>query len=423
MRATASIVSIGKRELGVDLWFYSPDERRAQSLAVRLRELAKVHWKDSRAFDPRPWARKPEAGHVVLLDYAADAAPLSSELAPRLIAMAPGAPLLGVGSTRADRAECVLAALRAGVHDFIDLDASDEEIGRLLRRVLQRPAGAATVRAARPRGQLVLLLGARPGVGTSTLAAHLGALASLPPSPAPALDEARTLLLDLGYPAGDAALYLGTAGDFHYADALRNAARLDATLVRTALPHYESRLAVLAQAPGTAAPADAPETPVLIDCLRDIFGLLLCDAGGTPCRQLPPDLLRAANEIWLVTDQNVASVVALDACLRELESLHARDPRLALVVSHHDAACGVDAGQLAQRFSLPLLAKLPERARALRASANQGQLLHQHAPRDPYVLALQPLLARLRNEPPAANAASRWKQLLMRIGEHRWKTP
>jgi pilus assembly protein CpaE len=205
---------------------------------------------------------------------------------------------------------------------------------------------------------------------------------------------------------------------------LRSASRIDATLIRTALPHHASHLAVLAQGSEMPLPPpDAPEAAILVERLLEHVEMLLCDLGGLPTRLVPAALLRAADEIWLVADQGIASVVSLDACLRELERIGVRDHRLSLVINRHDADCGIGAEQIAKRFNLPLLATLPDRSRALRASANQGLLLHQVTPRDPYVRALAPLLAKLRTGASHNVAAPRWKTLFTRGGGPRWKTP
>ncbi|HAI46728.1 MAG TPA: fimbrial protein, partial [Stenotrophomonas sp.] len=92
-----------------------------------------------------------------------------------------------------------------------------------------------------------------------------------------------------------------------------------------------------------------------------------------------------------------------------------------LVVNRHDEAGGLAPAQIAQRFDLPLLATLPDCHR-LRASANHGHLLLQDAPRDPYLRALTPLLARL--DPALARALPRgWREkLVLRLGGLPWKT-
>jgi len=423
MQTTASIVPLGKLELGVNLLFYSPDEKRAQRLSARLRNLATVHWENSRSFSPQSWVQQRSGHRLVLLDYAYDAADASTALAHQISVLTPDIPLLGVGSTAADRAAGVLAALRAGVRDFIDMDATDEEIRTLLNHALQQEAEVRTppVAAPRKRGKLVILLGARPGIGTSTLAAHLGVLAMPTDTAEEAAAAAETRAPQ---PGGDAALYLGVAGDFHYGDALRHANRIDPTLIRTALPHHPSHLAVLSQAHDVPELGiDAIETGVLIDRLLDIFSLVLCDLGGRPCQQIPSSMLHAAHEIWLVADQGIASVVSLDACLRQLELRHARDQRVSLIINRNDEECGITARQIAERFELPLLATLPDRARVLRSSANQGMLLQQVAPHDPYIRALGPLLAKLHIGARHDADLPGWKKLLLRTGGFRWKTP
>lgn len=430
MSAPAVLRSIRKPEPGVDLHFYSPDEKRAERLAARLRSLATVHWMGSQGgvVASLPTSQN---GSLILLDYSPDTAARSSELAGKLLAQTPDLPLVGVGSTGSDQATGVLAAMRAGVRDFLDLDATDEEIRHLLLYVQSqagssRPAPAPV--AQRSRGRVILLLGVRPGVGTSTLAAHLGALMT-PAQPSTLQEDSRSLtqqqvlLLDLGRPAGDAALYLGVESEFHYDDALRSARRIDPSMIRTALGRYASRLTVLSQMAGTLEPPQGgAELDVLVDRLRSHFELLLCDLGGLPVAQVPASLLGAADEIWLIVDQGIGSVVSLDAALRELERNGLRDQRLSLVINRYDEAGGVDAGQIAKRFNLPLLAVLPERSRTLRASANQGRLLHQVSLRDPYVRALDRLIEKLRTGPAPITRVSGWKRLLLRAGGFRWKS-
>jgi len=412
----------------VDLQFYSSDEKHAQRLTARLRHLANVHWVDAREIagtrEPVYLAGLP----LVLLDYSPTEAERSSMLARRLMLGTPGVSLLGVGSIAADKASGVLAALRAGVSEFLDIDASDEDISELLSRMQGelRPAPADASATAHSSGRLVLLLGVRPGVGTSTLAAHLGALVSPPGKPAAkeataAAKETQVILLDLGRPAGDATLYLSVPNEFHYDNALLSARRIDATLIRTAFANHDSRLTVLSQSPGTLEkPADTADLPLLLERLRSHFDLLLADVGGLPVSQIPLPLLRDADEIWLVADQSIGSMVSLDACLRQLDELGFRDRRLFLVINRHDSGDDVSASKIAKRFNLRLAGLLPERSRTLRASASQGKLLHQVAPRDPYLKALNVLLSKLRLQMPGDAASisrsSWWKTLTGRTG-------
>lgn len=423
MQAVASILPFGKLELNVKLLFYSPDEQRAHRLSARLRHLASVQWEDSGRFSPERWGQRQNDYQLVLLDYAGDTADASTALAHQLGALAPDLPLLGVGSTTTDRAASVLAAWRAGVRGFIDMDATDEDIRHSLDQALKQtesshPAPASVTRKA---AQLVLLLGVRAGVGTSTLAAHLGAL-SMPRQAANASGDANahTLLLDMGMPSGDASLYLGAKSDFHVQDALRHAARIDGTLIRSAFPHHASGLTVLSQAQDL--PLDIADARPLIERMRGWFELVLCDVGGVSPQHIPTSLLELADEIWLVAEQGIASMVSLDACLRHLGQRRLRDGRLSLIINRYDEACGITAEHMAARFSLPLLAVLPDRGRSLRSSANQGLLLHESAPRDAYVRALAPLLGKWRSDIKGTSDMPRWRRWLHGKGGHPWTT-
>jgi pilus assembly protein CpaE len=409
-----------------ELVLYATDGTLARTLIAKLQEIAQVHWVDSATLPPTQLARRGGALRVILLDYSARQSEYSSALARELAELLPAIPLVAIGSVTPEHATGVLAAWRAGVKEFIDVEASAEEIVAALRKAQQstQVLKPAPLPVSRRHGRLILLLGVRPGVGTSTLASHLGALAQADGAGTDKSSDTafKSLLIDLGRPAGDAALYLGLAGTFHYQDALRHATRIDATLARTALAHHASELAVLGQSADTVEPPPGgSDTSVLVERLRGVFDLLLCDLGGLSCQQVPAPLLSLADEIWLVADQGIASVISLDSCLRELESLGVRDERAGLVINRFDEASGLAPAQLAQRFSLPLLATLPERGRALRSSANQGKLLHEINPRDSYLRNLAPLVQRLKKTPGVEASVSPLKQRLQSLGGRLWK--
>lgn len=406
----------------------APSRDLLDTLVPKLPVGTRVHWEDSRGSSIALDAHRRNGPCVVLLDFRREQAAVSTELTRHLHRSVPDLTVVAVGSTAPEQLDGVVAALRAGLRDILDLDASTADIDAVLRRA----GGSPPVRSITPepahKARLVLLLGVRAGVGSSTLAAHLGVLAQQLGHPAtapgaegdPAQQDNRLLLLDLGQPAGDVALYLNLDSQFHYDDALRNATRIDATLARTAMTRHPGGLALLGQPAGSEAGPIA-DPAVLVQRLRGVFDTVLCELGGAPVRQIPRSLLNSADEIWLVADQAIGTLVSLDLALKQLEALGVRDERLQLVVNRHDEAGGLAPAQIAQRFDLPLLATLPDCHR-LRASANHGHLLLQDAPRDLYLRALTPLLARL--DPALARALPRgWREkLVLRLGGLPWKT-
>lgn len=373
---------------------------------------------------------------VVFLDFGADEAYpdellQATECARMLARTQPGLPVVAVGSL--SRPQGTLAALRAGVRDFIDSE-NQAEVQDVVRRVLQN-RGADLPSASSSRGQLIVLLGVRAGVGASTLGAHLSSLAQLVANAESSVDAASkpttasalkgsTALLDLGLPVCDGQLYLNASGNFHFAEAVRNLRRFDETLVNTALSRSESGVTVI------SLPRDLTEmrtvshgdSLALLDKLRDHFGLLLADVGGFTNADFVAGLVRAADQTWLVTDQSVGSLVSLADVLRDLNDAGIDRSRLHLLVNRYDERYGMTAEQIAARFETPLLATLPDRTLALMSSTNQGRLLHEVSERDPYVKALRVLLDTLGAAAGSShdkNWLSRWlpglhKRLMLR---------
>lgn len=404
----------------LQLVLYAPDNRHMARLGSTLSGHAQLTWVDSREVSPQQLAKVAAGAPLVLLDYCGGNAGYSSDLARQLAAAACPLPMVGVGTEGPEQAHHLLVAVRAGVRDFIDIDNNApqmlEVFERITRLPLPSPTAAAPAPVAAPAGRLVLLHGVRAGVGTSMLAVHLAAqLAARLGHPGSGGQAANpVLLLDLGQPNGDGALYLGVESHFGYEEALRNVERIDPTFATTALAHHGSGLALLGMA-GTALPP-VHEPAALLRQLRGIFPLVVADTGGMPMSQVPPALLKQAHEIWLVADQGIGSLVSLDQALRDLDHRELRDERLCLLVNRYDPDGGLSDRQIAERFALPLLATLPERSRALRASTGLGRLLTESAPRDPYVRALQPLLQHLAGGRDAAPITSPIARLVSLLG-------
>jgi pilus assembly protein CpaE len=315
----------------------------------------------------------------------------------------PGIALIALGSLH--QSTGTLAALRAGVRDFLDVDGDPGEALRITNQVLEQVRS--TVRTSRTEnrhGKLTVLLGARVGVGVSTLAANL----SVRMHKRDAAAERSTALLDLGIPAADSTLLLDTQSEFNFADAVRNLRRFDQTFVHTAFGRHRSGLAV------TTLPQDLSQMREvsyasavnLLNRLRTFFDHQIVDLGGFTNLEFIAQVMRGADNVWLICDPNVASAVsAVDL----LNGLREQDPeayasadtesapygKVQLVVNKFDTTLHFGAPQIATRLGLPLLAVLPSRAQTLGRAINQGRLLADVAERDPYLRALDPLIARL----------------------------
>ncbi len=405
--------------------FCSQDPQAAHELATGLGNTGVLVQESGESADlvARITTLSPQ---VVFLDFAvggsAQKLSASVDLAQTLRRALPGLPQIAVGTMAFPGG--AIAAVRAGVREFIDLSAGAVEVQAVVTRVLESVStDVAPVPVA--RGKIFTIVGSRAGVGASTLAVHFAALLQAQRESASGVKPAgkegkqdvrsRAALLDLGAPVGDGQLYLNVGADFHFAEAVRNLRRLDDTLVRTAFTHSSHHVAVL------PLPRDLSEmrsvslsdSMALMERLRLFFDAVVADVGGMSNPAFIDHLVRITDEAWLVTDQSVGSLVSLADRLRELEAGGVARDRLRLIVNRYDERYGMTAEQIAERFNVKLLATLPDRTLALMSSTNQGRLLTDVADRDPYVRGLQGLVDRMGTPASAPKQDGGWMSRLL----------
>jgi len=409
-------------ETGAETYlFASPNGGHITWLTDALARLGAVVMlsPDIKSLDERIALLSPAA---VFLDFSGDHAEAASELHQRLKRDWPALPVLATGLS-AEPAS-MLAALRAGVDDFIDMAAPQTDAANTLRKLLDRRSSLSSG----TRGNTIALLGARPGIGVTTLAASLSLVLHdqlAQPAQAPAKAPGRSTrhgvaLLDLGLPARDGLLYLDTQSSFSFVDGVRNLRRLDQTLLQTALSHHASGIAVL---PLPASLAQVREishadSVALIKRLGDFFDFQIADLGGFSTIDFVAQTVKEAQRSWVVCDQSIGAIVSTATMLKELRTRGIETDQLSLVVNKFDNNVGLSAKDIAERLELPLRHVLPARSAQLLGASSRGEMLVRIARNDPYSQAVTSLARSLHQEcttgtVPAPVGATRWTSTLM----------
>ena len=157
-------------EIGAETYlFASPNSSHVTWLTDALGRVGAVVTlpPDAKAIDERIAMLSPAA---VFLDFSGDHAAAARELHQRLKREWPTLPVLAAGIS--SEPASMLAALRAGVDDFVDMSAPPTDAIHTLRKLLDRQSSQPN----RTRGSTLALLGARAGIGVTTLAASLSLL-------------------------------------------------------------------------------------------------------------------------------------------------------------------------------------------------------------------------------------------------------
>lgn len=361
---------------------------------------------------------------VVVADFSAPMTEAAIALVSELRAAFPGVVIMGSGS--AAEPASMRAALRCGVAEFIDWDATEGEASAVIRHQMHARTQLPAAVALEPetKGFSLPLLGARVGMGVTTLATHLAVMFQemhaydvrgaqnkkqlarpFGASQLPQDESAYAALLDLGLPARDGLLYLGIAGDFSFVDAVQNTRRLDATLINSAFAKHSTGTVTLAWPSdlGMLREVSPAAAAGVVSTLKSLLGVQVIDLGGMVQADFLAPLLRESGLGWVVCDQSLGGIVSTAQMLKELDAKGVNRGTLKLVLNRFNAQAGLPAKEVAQRLGLELLHVVPDRSTVLLNAASCGQLLSQSLRGDPYVTCVRSMARALLSAAVAAD--------------------
>ncbi len=255
----------------------------------------------------------------------------------------------------------MLEAMRAGVSEFVSepLRPSD------LREAIERTVGYQLAPAA--PGRILALIGAKGGVGTTTLAVNLAtALAS---------NKSRgVLIVDLHVTAhGDAALLMGVEHRFSVVDALENTSRLDASYLKSLVVRSKSGVDVLAspERPSLRQPT-AQQIHALLQRVSEQYSCVVLDVPRSDFGTI--DALDPLSSVMLVVNQELPTVRRAAQVGALLKQRYGKE-RVGAVVSRYDSRADIGQDDIQRVVGLPVWATLPSDYRKVLAAANAGRPL------------------------------------------------
>ena len=206
--------------------------------------------------------------------------------------------------------------VQAGVSEYVVKPITPQLLAKALS---PQPTPVEGIPVSRKLGKMVAFVGARGGVGTTTLAINLAwYLADR--------QKRRVLLLDLDLQNGDCALALNVSPTSGLSDALANPLRIDSVFLERAMASHSERLFVLSAEEPLRADVDflAEAVEMLVGVLRTQFHYIIVDVPrlpGAPYRRS----LDMADIRVIVADQTLRSVrdtMRLQAALGEGNAAH-----------------------------------------------------------------------------------------------------
>ena len=254
----------------------------------------------------------------------------------------------------------LLDAMRAGVNEVLPEPVTTDD----LRRVIDRVTGQ---RIESEPGHVYGFVGAKGGVGTTTVAVNIATVLGMASKPG------RALLIDLHRAGGDAATFTGVEPRFSVIDALENMHRLDevffGNLVVQAAPHTD-----LLASPERPAPGEFGRDRVerVIAFASSVYKHTVIDLPRSDAAVL--DMLDSLNTIYVVANHELATVKSAARLSTMLRERYGRE-RVALIVGRSDRHSEIAREDIEKAVGSTVVHTLPSNYRMALQAANKGRPL------------------------------------------------
>lgn len=251
----------------------------------------------------------------------------------------------------------MLEAMRAGVTEAISEPLTQAGVEEAISHVIAR-------HAAPVEGSVFAVIGAKGGIGATTIAVNL--------AEAFAKRIGNALLIDLQMAAGDANVLLGVEPRFSIAEALENTHRLDETFLRELIARTKSGLDLLAASPrAIAGQVDPPRIRTLIDFAVRYYRVVVLDVPRGDVSLL--DSLDSASSIFVVVNHELPTVRSAQRLVSKLRQRYGE--RVSVIVNRSDKQAEISIEDIKKAVAAPIRHVLPSDYRVALAAANKGEPL------------------------------------------------
>lgn len=251
-------------------------------------------------------------------------------------------------------------AMRAGVTEVVSEPFEQEDLENAVTRVSGQHAKAEV-------GTVIGFVGAKGGVGTTTVAVNVATMLG------PLSKPGRALLVDLHSAGGDAAVFMGVEPRFSVVDAVENAHRLDQSFLKTLVTTVTTHTDLLA-APErpTIGRLDAAKTRQLIELAAAGYKHTVLDLPRSDGNVL--DALEQLKGIYIVVNQELATVRSATRVAGLLRERYGRD-KVRVVLTRSDRQADIGHADVEKAIGLPVTHTFPSDYRIALKALNKGRPL------------------------------------------------
>jgi pilus assembly protein CpaE len=318
-----------------------------------------------------PTDRIPESADqmpdVVFLDLSREPEPFFA-FANQVRRTRPTVKLIACSAAVPPQPSMLLEAMRSGVQDFLGKPVQAESLKDLLVRISQD----LNTRELPSQDKLIVVMGAKGGVGTTTVAINLGVQLAT-------FARKRTVLLDFARPLGNVHLLLDLHPRFGIRDAVDSLDRLDSHFLGGLLTKHKTKLEILG---GTTQPEEWQHIDVnvldrVVNVTQNAFDIVLLDMGSQFSTEWST-ILRMARMILIVAEANVPSLWTLERRLLALKGFGIPQERARIIINRWHKGDDEVLKSIQKDINRPIFASLPNDFRKASQAVNLGTPIQEN---------------------------------------------
>jgi len=305
---------------------------------------------------------------VVFLDLAREPEPFFA-FANQLRRTRPSVKLIACSAAVPPQPSMLLEAMRSGVQDFLGKPVQTDSLKDLLLRIA---SDLKTTKDFPSQDKLIVVMGAKGGVGTTTVAVNLGVQLAT-------FAHKRTVLLDFARPLGNVHLLLDLHPKFGVRDAVDNLERLDIHFLAGLLTNHKTKLEILG---GTTQPEEWSHIDVsvldrVVNVTQNAFDIVLLDMGSQFSTEWAT-MLRMARMILIVAEANVPSLWTLERRLLALKGFGVPQDRARIIINRWHKGDDEVLKSIQKDINRPIFASLPNDFRKASQAVNLGTPIQEN---------------------------------------------
>jgi pilus assembly protein CpaE len=257
--------------------------------------------------------------------------------------------------------ELVLRCLRQGASDFLIPPFTSEQVEGALQKIARLQPGRAT-----HAGKVYCIMPAKGGCGASTIASNLAYQMKR--------GDKRILLADLDPLAGTLSFLLKIKSAYSFVDALARSHDIDADLWRSVVTTRGGVDVLLSPEVMTEGMSELKDATSIIEYARGTYDLVILDTGGV-YGEWNLSQAQLADEILLVTTNELTSLQAVQRALTYLDANNIGRFKLRLIVNRYDRHTGLSKDVIGTALHIDIFHIMPSDYEAIQKSLMEGKPL------------------------------------------------